>query len=176
MLAFSAGTHASWLWNERDERQCVANPWEEVTVTRAAVLALLLVLFIPLASAQQSPATSRAVFINLTSGTEDLHAASMGLALAANALTMGRPVIVFLNVHAAKFAAADLPASVKFADFPPVRKMLADLLEHGAKVYVCLHCAHIAKVPKENFAKGMIGSEHGDLLNALPENVVSFSY
>lgn len=64
------------------------------------------------------------LLVNVTHGKSDLQAASMGFGLAKTALERGHKVVVFLNVEAAGLAAADLPADVHYADFPPVRDML----------------------------------------------------
>ena len=47
---------------------------------------------------------------------------------------------MFLNVDAPVFAAKDLGDNMKYADFPPVKKMLADFVAMGGRVLVCGHC------------------------------------
>lgn len=127
-------------------------------------------------SAGTKPIGAAPVFVNVTRGKDDLHAASMGLALALSAAKAGRQTVVFLNVQAASFAAAALPAEVRFEDFPPIRQLVADLVASGAKVYVCEHCARVCKVETGKLAPGVMMAGHREILEALPPNVVSFSY
>jgi len=116
------------------------------------------------------------VFVNVTRGKEDLHAASMGLGLALSAAKAGRRTVVFLNVQAAAFASADLPADLAFEDFPPIRKLVSDLVANGAKVYVCAHCAKVCKVDTGKLAPGVLVAAHGEILDAFPPHAESFSY
>lgn len=119
----------------------------------------------------------RSVFINMTNA-EDLHAASMALSLASSAQKLGFPVYIFLNVHAAKFADANLSKDVKYADFPPVKDMLTEIVTKGGTVFVCSHCAQVVGVAKDEIAKGMILSDHSDFLKKLPREgeILSFTY
>jgi predicted peroxiredoxin len=100
----------------------------------------------------------------------------MGLGLAQSALKDGRKAVVFLNVDAPVFAAKALGDDVKFADFPPVRKMLADFIAAGGQVLVCQHCAHVVKLNPEDLIGGVSMSEHGSVLATLTPGMVVFSY
>jgi predicted peroxiredoxin len=148
-----------------------------------AVIALALAGVSPMApssASAQTPAAEKArkptVLVNITRGKDDLHAVSMAIGLASNAIKAGRRSVIFLNVHAPVFAAADLPADVKFADFPPVKEMLASFVAAGGELYVCGHCAAVTKVAESNLIKGAVVTEHGDLFKKLPASAVSFSY
>lgn len=116
------------------------------------------------------------IFINITSGQEDLHAVSMALGLAKTSLEHGNKVVVFLNVHAPLFASKSLGAEVKFADFPPVRDMLAEAVSKGATVMVCGHCASVCSVMPGDLIAGVTVSEHGGVLERLEPGMVGFSY
>ena len=61
---------------------------------------------------------------------------------------------MFLNVEAPVFAAKDLDTNLKYADFPPVKKMLADFVAMGGHVLVCGHCAHIVKLEQRDMIDG----------------------
>ncbi|MEN6494873.1 MAG: cation transporter [Thermoguttaceae bacterium] len=122
------------------------------------------------------PSAKQAVMVNITRGKNELHAVSMGLGLAQSALKDGRKAVVFLNVDAPVFAAKALGDDVKFADFPPVRKMLADFIAAGGQVLVCQHCAHVVKLNPEDLIGGVSMSEHGSVLATLTPGMVVFSY
>jgi predicted peroxiredoxin len=135
---------------------------------------------LPSSASAQAPATERAekptVVVNITRGIDDLHAASMAIGLATDAMKAGRRSVIFLNVHAPVLAKADLPPEVKFADFPPVKEMLASFLAAGGELYVCGHCASVTKVAESNLIKGVVVVGHGDLFKKLPAAALTFSY
>jgi copper chaperone CopZ/predicted peroxiredoxin len=116
------------------------------------------------------------LLVNITRGTNDLHAVSMALGLAQSALKNGRKATVFLNVEAPRFAARDLSEDLHGPDFPPVKKMIADFIAQGGRVLVCGHCAHIVKLDQKNMIEGAKIVAHGELLDALTPDTVVFSY
>ncbi|MCF7787131.1 MAG: DsrE family protein [Prosthecobacter sp.] len=150
----------------------------------ALALAWISPLFQPTLSAQTtagekaavSPKGKPTVVVNITRSTDDLHAACMGISLASNAIKAGRRAVIFLNVHAAVLATADLSADLKFADFPPVKQMIASFVADGGELYVCGHCAAVSKVAESNLIKGAVVVHHEDLFKALPAAALSFSY
>ncbi len=116
------------------------------------------------------------LLFNITSGKANLHAASMGLGLASKAAQRGHPVVVFLNVEGPQLAAKDLGDEVKVADFPPVKKLLDDLIAAGGKVIVCEHCAHLAHLDKASIIDGATIGNPDAMLSQLKTGMVSFSY
>lgn len=116
------------------------------------------------------------VLVNLTSGKANLHSVSMGLSLAHSCAAEGHPVLVFLNVEASIFAARDLGEDVKFGDFPPVKKMLADVIAAGGKVVACDHCSHLMKIEQSEMIPGVTVGAHKDLLRLIRPGTVGFSY
>lgn len=135
-----------------------------------------------LASATQSALVTTAtpgkqpLMVNITRGKNELHAVSMALGLAQSAIKDGRNVVVFLNVEAPVFAAKDLGDDTQFADFPPVKKMLADFVAMGGRVLVCGHCAHIVKLKQEDMIDGAKVLAHSELFTAMTPGTVVFSY
>jgi predicted peroxiredoxin len=101
---------------------------------------------------------------------------SMALGLAGAAAKEGREVVVFLNVEAPQFAVKDLGDSVKAADFPPVKNLLADVMASGGKVYVCGHCAQVCNVDKASFVAGVVLASHADILAQMKPGMVGLSY
>ena len=156
------------------------------TIHRRAILAVFALAFAGLSALTPSPVFSQVrasgpgekptVVVNITRSKEDLHAVSMAIGLASDAITAGRRSIIFLNVHAPVFAAADLPTDVKFADFPPVKEMLASFVAAGGELYVCGHCASILKITESKLMKGAVMTMHGDLYRKLPATALTFSY
>lgn len=135
-----------------------------------------------LASAEQSTSATantsgkQPILVNITRGKNELHAVSMALGLAQSAIKNGRPAVVFLNVEAPVFAAKDLGNDVKYADFPPVKKMLADFVAMGGRVLVCGHCAHVVKLEQRDMIDGAQVRAHDELFAAMPPGTVVFSY
>ena len=129
------------------------------------------------AGTQAAPTSeSYGVVLNLTSGTDDLHAVSMGLALAIHSLEHGHETAVFLNVHAPELASTELGDDVKYADFPPVKEMLGTFMEKGGTLYACEHCTGVCGVATEELLDGIVVTKHGKLLAALNGNSLVFSY
>jgi predicted peroxiredoxin len=116
------------------------------------------------------------LLINVTSGKDNLHAASMGLNLAQTALAAGHEVVVFLNVAAPVLATTTLGDDVRFADFTPVSQLLRDIIARGGKVIVCGHCAAVSNVAESTLLPGTQVSRHGELLGFLKSGMVAFSY
>ncbi len=151
------------------------NPQRVVMFATIAAIAIGTAIFWqaqPAASAQ----SKAPVLVNLTSSLDDMHSLSMGLGLVHSALEKGHAVTVFINVHAPVIAAADLSEDVQYADFPPLKTMLAEAIEKGADVYVCNHCASVCGVDVDALAEGVTISDHGQLLDALDSGMVGFSY
>jgi copper chaperone CopZ/predicted peroxiredoxin len=116
------------------------------------------------------------LLINITRGKNELHAVSMAIGLAQSAIKDGRTASVFLNVEAPVFARKDLGDEVKFADFPPINKMLADFIAAGGRVLVCGHCAHIVKLEQRDMINDAKVLAHNELFSTMPPGTVVFSY
>jgi len=116
------------------------------------------------------------ILVNITRGKTEMHAVSMALGLAQSALKDGRQAIVFLNVEAPVFAAKDFSDQAKVADFPPVKKMLADFMAAGGRVLVCGHCAHVVKLKQEDMLEGVKVLSQGELFAIIRPGTVVFSY
>ena len=117
-----------------------------------------------------------ALFFNITSGQENIHAVSMALSLANSARKNGHEVTVFLNTAAPFYAAANLSSEVKFADFPPVKSMLSDLVSAGAKVYVCEHCAHVVGIDPQATISGIAAAKQAEILERLKPGTIALSF
>lgn len=157
------------------------NPIHRRNIIAAVALALAGVSpLLPPSALAQAAATVNAekptVVVNITRGEDDLHAVSMAIGLASSAIKAGRRSVIFLNVRAPSLAVADLPKSVKFGDFPPIREMLASFVADGGELYICGHCAAVWKVPESNFIKGAAMVQHDDLFKKLPAAALTFSY
>ncbi|MBN2476377.1 MAG: DsrE family protein [Pirellulales bacterium] len=115
--------------------------------------------------------------VNLTSGQDDLHAVVMAFHFAEHGLDDGREVVVFFNVASPPLACKNLDASVKFREMPPVRAMVAHLLNRGAKIVVCPLCAKITGVTAEELAPGIaMIKDRRQIFGHLHGEAVVFSY
>lgn len=116
------------------------------------------------------------VFINLTSGKEDLHAVTMSYQLAGHALEAGRKVVLFFNVRAPELVDGGLSREFQFRDNPPLREMLSDLIGRGAQVIVCPHCLEAMGVEESNLADGASVATAESLFGNLGQETVVFTY
>jgi predicted peroxiredoxin len=147
-----------------------------LTFALAGIVVLAAVLAFSGGNLWSAPADKPGILVNITSGTENLHAVSMGLGLANTSLKNGHNVVVFLNVEAPVFAKADLADDVQIADFPTVKQLVASVIENGGKVVVCNHCAHVCGVGTDNLVEGAVISGHGEILQLIETGMVGFSY
>jgi predicted peroxiredoxin len=65
---------------------------------------------------------------------------------------------------------------VKCADFPPIKKMLADFVAAGGRVLICAHCAHVGKLRHDNLIDGAKQITQKELFAAMAPGTVVFSY
>ena len=126
--------------------------------------------------AASSQSDSYGVVLNITRGKDDLHAVSMAVALAIHSLEHEHKTVIFLNVHAPELAVKDLGDDVKYADFPPVIKMLTTFMKKGGTLYACEHCTSVCGVKSEKLLDGIVITKHGKLLAELNGNSLVFSY
>jgi predicted peroxiredoxin len=116
------------------------------------------------------------VIINLTSGTEDLHAVTMALQLAGHALTDGRETVIFCNVRAPELTGNGLADSAVFNDNPPIREMMRDLMDRGATVLACPHCMKAMGIEASELRDGIQVASRETLFGSMREGTVVFSY
>ena len=132
--------------------------WPLVSIASMAVAAIAISLYShsqALAAVESRPAAPKAAMLfSITKGTDDLQAVSMALGIAGSALKEGHEVVVFLSVQGPQLADKDLGEDVKIADFPPVKKLLADVIAGGGKVLVCGHCAEVCHMLKDSLVEG----------------------
>ncbi len=114
--------------------------------------------------------------INLISGKEDLHKATMAMQLAGHGLNDGRKVIVFLNVRGPELAGKQAPASWVFGKNPPAPAMLKELIRRGAVVLVCPQCLEAMGMKKEELVDGANLASRESLFGGLGANCAVFSY
>lgn len=156
---------------------------------RSVLLSIVLALSLGLgacarepAAPVSAPATTTAasakapLLVNITRGRSDLHAASMGLALAKTALERGHRVTVFLSVAAPALATKDLGPDVRLEGFPPVSELVREIVAKGGKVIVCGHCASVLALDPASMQPGVTFAQHGDWLDAIEPGTVGFSY
>jgi predicted peroxiredoxin len=146
--------------------------------TLLATSVVLLGAYITNAGDPAAPDTQKpTLVINLTSGTEDLHAVVMGLHFAEHGLADGREVVIFFNVKAPPLARKSLDDSVRFEEMSPVREMIADLLKQGAKMVVCPMCAGITGVEADELAPGIeMIQDRKQIFDHMHTNSVVFTY
>jgi len=138
-----------------------------LTVTLAALVILL---------AGAAAAEKSTILINITSGPEDLHKATMALQLGGHAMDDGRDLAVFLNVRSPIFATKDCPDQLSFGKNPPVKEMLAALVKRGAKVHVCPHCMEALGISAGDLIDGAQTTNREKLFGLLGPNTHIFGY
>lgn len=133
-----------------------------------AVMAMILIMSVFVIStvhAQEDTATTDQVIVTPSEESqnilfimgqyvENLHAVTMGLKLA-NMVADQADVSVFLNLEAARLADKRLPRDFNWLGSPTVDNLMDELLQKGAKIVVCPHCAHSAGVSEDVLVEGV---------------------
>jgi predicted peroxiredoxin len=164
VVAFLVGGLSVWWVTQAEEGKASSKLTSmQAPASKAAIGSVV--------NAQKQP-----ILVNITRGKDELHAVSMAIGLAQAARRDGRTAVIFLNVEAPVFATKDLSPEVKYADFPPIRKMLADFTAAGGQVLVCGHCAHVVQLKQEDMIDGAKLLGDGEVFAAMPPGTAVFSY
>jgi peroxiredoxin family protein len=115
----------------------------------------------------QPPRPARDFVVNLTS--DQPARAMMALELAAHAVADGRRVTVFLNVEAARLAAADAGDS----DFQTLFQKVRD---EGVSFLACPMCMQRFGVEPDTLADGVVVADRERLFGRLGPDATVFSY
>ncbi len=93
------------------------------------------------------------VFIHITRGADDPHAALMGLRMA-TLMAAERDVLVYCDLKGVEVVLADAP-DLRHADFESARTLLRGLLDRGVPVLVCPGCLRAAGHRPEDVEPGV---------------------
>ena len=116
-------------------------------------LASCLLVFLPGISIAETQASNTVVHIG--HGTDDLHAASMGMSLARLLQKKGASVTVFLDREGVRIADDDMPEDLGWgAKSDPVVTIMAEFVKAGGRVLLCSHCAAAAGIDADDLLPG----------------------
>jgi predicted peroxiredoxin len=135
----------------------------------------------------QTPAPKAPVFVMLTSGLADVPRYTMALGVAETALTAGRDVVVFLDVHASELACKEdsgepfvvgrrMDAMQEMDGGVPPRDQLKSLMTRGAKVFACRMCMMGLKTDEAALIEGVGFYASNDELLAKADGATVLSY
>ena len=150
--------------------------WHWLAAGSILTIALLLASNAVTTIAAEDDANKGNFVINLTSGLDDPHSATMAFQLAGHALDDGRHVVIFCNVRGVVLAMKDLPDNVAFNSNHPLKPMLAGLVQRGAELIVCPHCMKSMSVEEGDLIEGAKVATRELLFSRLDSNTVVFSY
>lgn len=151
-------------------------------LSKAVMLSLLLVatmLASPVWSAETKTHPSEKIFIQLGSGSENLHAAMMAFKIANGLQEKGAEVTVFLNLEAVRIADKRQPNNLVygFSGGPTMADMYDTFTSKGGKVMVCPMCAHLAGLDEKNLRSGAkIAASVDEIANSLMAANKTLSY
>ena len=134
--------------------------------------AMVLALSTP--AAPDEPAL-RPLFINLTSGADDTHRASMALVLADNSLAAGREVTLYLNVHGVLLSESSgelrmFKRDTLFSDY------IAELIGRGLAVIACPYCMEKNGLTEADLLEGIEVAAGENFYPPLDNGAAVFSY
>ena len=125
--------------------------------------------------AQDETAELRPIFVNLTTGIEDLQKCSMALSLAENSMAAGRDVTVFLNVHAIRLAAAGEEITLFNSD-ELMSDKIAGLIDGGAAIIVCPMCLGNSPYTEDDLIEGVQTAGGDNFFPPIDDGAAVFSY
>lgn len=122
----------------------------------AAILTTLVLLLSCLAAlpARAAESAAQRVVVHLSHYTDDLHAASMALALAGNLADGDADVTLFLDLEGVRLADRRLPEDFAWGSGPKVPERLEAFVEAGGRVILCAHCAEGAGIGSDVLRPG----------------------
>lgn len=156
--------------------------------------ALLIILLLPFSSGCENTSTSETVaadagsgssaddaesfvFFNITTdGTDDPQRLDMALKLAGFSLDEGRNVVLFFNVKGVHVPATTFADDFAFADEPPIKEQLNELIERGADAHVCPVCMNALGVSEGDIIEGAQVTTRPKLFATIGPNTAVFSY
>lgn len=124
---------------------------------RSFVAALLVCLLgtslAPSISAEETASSRDGVFIHLSSGTDDPHRVLMALSMA-SIMAADREVLIYCDIDGIEICLADAD-NLAYAQFTPLHKALASLLDQGVTIMACPGCLKAAGKTPDDLAEGI---------------------
>lgn len=116
------------------------------------------------------------IIVNLTVDERSVHRADQALTLAKASREQGREVVVFLNVDAARLAAAGSTSTVGLPGKPALGAQLRSLIDSGVSVLVAKGCAGVCGVDLDALIPGARPGTAGEIAAMAADGGVVFSY
>lgn len=117
----------------------------------------------PIATAEAAtPKAEQKVVVNLTRGTDDLHAAMMALMLARGMAERGATVTIFVNLEAVRLVDQRQPFDLTWGrqGHMTLAQIYDGFIKAGGRVLVCPHCAAVAGLTEKDLRRGAsLGTE-----------------
>ncbi len=109
-------------------------------------------------------------------GHEDIERATIPFALANAHLKAGNEVVVFLASNAVELIRKGEAEKINAPNFPPLIKLLTNLLESKTKIISCIPCSKNRDIEPEDTVSGVTFGAGPELASemAMADNVVSF--
>lgn len=123
---------------------------------------------------QQADAYKRTVLIHITSGENEVHAATMGVEHALSTLNAGKSVVILLDVDGVAAAAKNPSTNLKTAS-----QNMQKFLDSGGRVIACEHCIAMAGLKSTDLLPGVEIDKHPQmpkLQSVLDEAAVVLDY
>jgi predicted peroxiredoxin len=118
----------------------------------ATFILSLLVIGVPARSAEHE--TGQKIVVHLSHFTDNLHAASMALALSNNLQEGGASVTLFLDLEGVRLVDARSPRGLRWGAGPPISDGLDSFVKAGGSILLCAHCASAAGIDTAKLQAG----------------------
>lgn len=128
--------------------------WRPAIVVFA--LAITVATFIAAQAQQPIPTTQNAqhILIHMKEYISEIHGAQMGLELADRVQRSGAKVTLWLELRAVRIADTRIVRVATPPGARPFSAVFKSLVDHGARVLVCRHCADLEEIGQEQLREG----------------------
>ena len=120
---------------------------------RSATLILSLAM-IGVAAHSAEHETKQKIVVHLSHSTDDLHAASMALALSTNLQEGGASVTLFLDLEGVRLVDARTPDDLRWGTGRKISEGLDSFAKAGGAILLCAHCASAAGIDASKLRAG----------------------
>jgi predicted peroxiredoxin len=118
--------------------------------------------------------TRDGVFIHITSGYENPHRALMPLKMA-TIMADDKDVIVYMDIQAVKLVLKD-SKDMKFAEFPPLKELLQQLIAKKVIIMACPTCLKIAGKTPDDLMPGVTVAQKDKFFNFTKGRILALDY
>lgn len=147
----------------------VAFQWLPAIVILALTLPVTGYIAAQAQSTKPSAKNAQHILIHMKEYISEIHGAQMGLELADRLQRNGAKVTLWLELRAVRIADDRIVRAATPPGARPFSAVFKSLVDHGAQVLVCRHCADLDEVSQDHLREGAKFATADDVVQAVME-------